>query len=100
MFRLNLILIVMDRFLYPYINHTQGAEVTGQLRVNGKLWHLRRCTLDGWSLAVLILHLHIRQISFSNMKNYSCSVFWSWRLITYMYYLLTTFKCYFKVGVQ
>ena len=50
-------------------HHTQGAEVTRQLRVNGKLWHLRRCTLDGWSLAVLILHLHVRQISFLTRKN-------------------------------
>ena len=44
--------------------------MTGQLRVNGKLWHLQRCTLDGWSLAVLILHLHVRLISFSNTKKY------------------------------
>ena len=43
--------------------------MTGQLRVNGKLWHLQRCTLDGWSLAVLILHLQVKQISFSNTKN-------------------------------
>ena len=26
--------------------HTQGAEVTGQLRVNGKVRHLPRCTLE------------------------------------------------------
>ena len=32
--------------------HTQGAEVNGQLRVNGKLWHLRRRTLEDQSLAL------------------------------------------------
>ena len=33
-------------------DHIQGAEVTGQLRVNGKIRHLRRCTLEDQSLAL------------------------------------------------
>ena len=49
--------------------HTQGAEVTGQLRVNGNIRHLRRCTLDGWSLAELITGLHVKQIVFLTRKN-------------------------------
>ena len=36
--------------------HTQGAEVTGQLRVNGKIRHLRRCTLEDQSLALKRKH--------------------------------------------
>ena len=36
--------------------HTQGAEVTGQLRVNGKLRHLGRCTLEDQSLALKRKH--------------------------------------------
>ena len=36
--------------------HTQGAEVTGQLRVNGKVRHLRRCTLGDQSLALKRKH--------------------------------------------
>ena len=31
--------------------HTQRVAVTGQLRVNGKVRHLRRCTLEDQSLA-------------------------------------------------
>ena len=45
----------------PFCTHTQGAEVIGQLRVNGELRHLRRCTLDGWSLAVLFIRLHVKK---------------------------------------
>ena len=37
-------------------HHTQGAEVTGQLRVNGKLRHLRCCTLEDQSLALKRKH--------------------------------------------
>ena len=36
--------------------HTQGAEVTGQLRVNGKIRHLRRCTLEDQVLALKRKH--------------------------------------------
>ena len=36
--------------------HTQGAEVTGQLRVNGKVRHLRRFTLEDQSLALKRKH--------------------------------------------
>ena len=36
--------------------HTQGAEVTKQLRVNGKVLHLRRCTLEHQSLALKRKH--------------------------------------------
>ena len=36
--------------------HTQGAEVTGQLRVNGIVRHLRRCTLEDQSLALKRKH--------------------------------------------
>ena len=36
--------------------HTQGAEVTGQLRVNGKVRHLRRCTLEDQALALKRKH--------------------------------------------
>ena len=39
----------------PHI-HTQGAEVTGQLRVNGKVRHLQRCTLEDQSLALKRKH--------------------------------------------
>ena len=38
------------------LSHTQGAEVTGQLRVNGKVRHLRRCTLEDQSLALKRKH--------------------------------------------
>ena len=41
---------------YQTYNHTQGAEVTGQLRVNGKIRHLRRCTLEVQSLALKRKH--------------------------------------------
>ena len=37
-------------------HHTQVAEVTGQLRVNGKIRHLRRCTLEYQSLALKRKH--------------------------------------------
>ena len=37
-------------------DHTQGAEVTGQLRVNGKVRHLRHCTLEDQSLALKRKH--------------------------------------------
>ena len=37
-------------------HHTQGAEVTGQLRVNGIIRHLRRCTLEDQSLALKRKH--------------------------------------------
>ena len=36
--------------------HTQGAEVTGQLRVNDRVRHLRRCTLEDQSLALKRKH--------------------------------------------
>ena len=36
--------------------HTQGAEVTGQLRVNDKVRHLQRCTLQDQSLALKRKH--------------------------------------------
>ena len=36
--------------------HTQGAEVTEQFRVNGKIRHLRRCTLEDQSLALKRKH--------------------------------------------
>ena len=42
--------------------------MTGQLHVYDKLRHLRCCTLDSWSLAVLIIHLHHKQTSFSYTK--------------------------------
>ena len=38
------------------VYHPQGAEVTGQLRVNGKVRHLRRCTLEDQSLALKRKH--------------------------------------------
>ena len=38
-------------------HHTQGAEVTGQLRVNGKARHLQRCTLEDQSLALKRKHM-------------------------------------------
>ena len=38
------------------IIHTQGAEVTGQLRVYGKVRHLRRCTLEHQLLALKRKH--------------------------------------------
>ena len=44
--------LLLQCFLY----HTQGAEVTGQLRVNGKVRHLRRCTLENQSLALKRKH--------------------------------------------
>ena len=37
-------------------NHNQGAEVTGQWRVNGIVRHLRRCTLEDQSLALKRKH--------------------------------------------
>ena len=43
-------------FFLSYNTHTQGAEVTGQLRVNGKLRHLRRCTLEDKSLVLKRKH--------------------------------------------
>ena len=36
--------------------HTQGAEVTGQLRVNDQIRDLRRCTLEVQSLALKRKH--------------------------------------------
>ena len=51
---------------YPregYIHHTQGAEVTGQLRVKGKIWHLRRCTLEDQSLALKRKHRMHKYVS-------------------------------------
>ena len=41
-----------------YVSYTQGAEVTGQLRVNGKIRHLRRCTLEDQSLALKKHRVH------------------------------------------
>ena len=40
---------------FSYI-HTQGAEVIGQLLVNGEIRHLRRCTLEDQSLALKRKH--------------------------------------------
>ena len=36
--------------------YDHGAEVTGQLRVNGEIRHLRRCTLEDQSLALKRKH--------------------------------------------
>ena len=38
--------------IFCFKKHTQGAEVTGQLRLNGKIRHLRHCTLEAQSLAL------------------------------------------------
>ena len=42
--------------LYGEECHPQGAEVTGQSRVNGKLRHLRCCTLEDQSLSLKRKH--------------------------------------------
>ena len=40
------------RSLLQVIVVSQGVEVTGQLRLNGKIRHLRCCTLEDQSLAL------------------------------------------------
>ena len=51
---------IMDMWLHQ---HSRGAEMTGQLRLYGKFEHLRYCTLDDRSIAVLIMCLHPKKIS-------------------------------------
>ena len=47
----------ISKLLYHYLFYvTQGAEVTVQLRVNGKIRHLQRCTLEVQSLALKRKH--------------------------------------------
>ena len=50
---------ISDAINYDSIEHyciPLGAEVTGELRVNGKLRHLRCCTLEDQLLALKIKH--------------------------------------------
>ena len=48
--------IVRASYTRHKANHTQGAKVTGQLRVNGKIRHLQRRTLEHQSLALKRKH--------------------------------------------
>ena len=44
--------------------------MTGQLRVNGKLRHLRRCTLDGWSLGLKRKHSAHKYVYTTSMDTF------------------------------
>ena len=66
-------------FVFAYVNHSRGAEMTGQLRLYGKYEQLRYCTLDNRSIAVLIMCLHPKKISQTHTQRDSDTLYLSCR---------------------
>ena len=68
-----------------------------QLRLNGKQRHFRCCTLDGRSLAVLIIRLQWPQTSFFYTKTLTAESRFglAGKIYEYMHYYLTVLKVSF-----
>ena len=81
--------MVKTRFVYVPFNvlsvHSREAEVTGQLRLYGKYGHLRYCTLDDRSLAVLVMCLHPQKISHTYTQRVADAFYLSCRNVISIY---------------
>ena len=78
-FKRYFLLLLSSRAMHKTLSHqhTQDVEVTGQLRVNGKVRPLRRCTLVDQSLALKRKHRVHKYVNTAIICALSCSYSYS-----------------------